>query len=418
MSELSQSKTKIIAWCLYDWANSSYFSVVTTFIFAAYFADKVAPNKIIGTYWWGNAVAFAALIVAILSPILGSIADYGGHRKKWLFGFTYLGIIASAGLWLAYPSASHVAITLLCVVVGIIAIETGMTFYNAMLPNLVSKQYLGRVSGWGWGMGYIGGLCCLIIALFVFVQGHLPWLDSQSFENIRICGPFIALWLMVFSLPLFIWVPDVVLKKVPTGKAIKQGLSTLSSTLKQLPKNKNLLFFYLSRVFYIDGLNTLFVFGGIYSAGTFHMGLDEIIVFGIVLNITAGIGAFAFAWVDDWLGAKVTIVISLSGLILFTLILLVIQTKFMYWLIAPMMGLFVGPVQAASRSLLVRIVPKENITEKFGLFALSGKATAFVGPWLVATITLLTTSQRLGMSVIVGFYSLGLLLVMLVREQQ
>jgi UMF1 family MFS transporter len=418
MSELSQSKTKIIAWCFYDWANSSYFAVVTTFIFAAYFTEKVAPDKIIGSYWWGNAVAIAALMVALLSPVLGSIVDYGGNRKKWLFGFTYLGIVASAGLWFAYPSVSYAPITLACVILGIVAIETGMTFYNSMLPDLIPKHYLGRVSGWGWGSGYVGGIVCLVITLFVFVKNSLTWLDPASFENVRICGPFVAVWLALFSLPLFLWVPDTASKKASPRKAIKQGLSSLFTTLKTLLKDKNLLLFYISRAFYIDGLNTLFVFGGIYSAGVFHMGMQEIIVFGIVLNVTAGIGAIAFAWVDDWLGAKTTILISLTGLIVSSTALLLIQSKSTYWLIAPIMGIFVGPVQAASRSLLVRIVPKESITEKFGLFALSGKATAFLGPWLVAAITLWTSNQRWGMSIIVVFYIFGLLLVMFVRERR
>lgn len=410
-------KAQIIAWCFYDWADSSYFSVVTTFIFSSYFASKVASNKVLGIYLWGNAMALSALIVALLSPIFGAIADYHGFRKVWLFVLTYLGVFSAAGLWYAYPSSKHIWLILACVVIGNTAIEMGLTFYNAMLPNLIPIQYLGRVSGWGWGMGYLGGLSCLSIALFVFVEGHFSWLDTGSFANVRICGPFIAVWLALFSLPLFLFVQDKVGLKYSARDSIKKGLAKLSKTLTELPKNTQFLFFLISRAFYIDGLNTLFAFGGIYAATTFHMSMEQVVIFGITLNITAGIGAALLAWVDDWFGSKTTIAISLIFLIIATSVILLLHDTLLFWIICAFMGLFVGPVQAASRSLLVRIVPAEMITERFGLFSLSGKATAFLGPWLVANIAMLFNSQRIGLSVIVLFYFLGLITLLFVQEK-
>ncbi len=417
MKKTYSRSSQIIAWCFYDWASSSYFSVVTTFIFSAYFASIVAPNKIIGTYLWGNAIALSAFIIAILSPVFGSIADYGGSKKIWLFVLTYIGIFASFGLWFAYPASSYVWLILACVIVGNVAIEVGLTFYNAMLPQLISMQYLGRVSGWGWGMGYVGGLSCLSIALFVFVKSQFTWLDHSTFANIRICGPLIALWLVVFSLPLFLIVQDKSSNQNSIKGSIKKGLIALLSTLKNLSKNKSFLFYLISRALYIDGLNTLFAFGGIYAATYFHMVMDEVIIFGITLNITAGIGAALFAWIDDWFGSKTTIITSLIFLIISSLVILTLHNKIIFWIICGFMGLFVGPVQAASRTLLVRIVPIETITQKFGLFSLSGKATAFLGPWLVATITLWSNSQRIGLSVIAVFYFLGLLILLFVKEQ-
>lgn len=413
-------KLQIIAWCFYDWASSSYFSVVTTFIFSAYFASEVAPNSVIGTYLWGNALAISGLIIAVVSPVVGAIADFGGFRKRWLFILTYIGIISSIGLWFAYPASSHLILILACVVIGNTALEMGLTFYNAMLPNLISIEYLGRVSGWGWGMGYFGGLTCLTIALFVFVQGHLSWLDSSSFANVRICGPFLAVWLALFSLPLFLFVQDIATAKNSASDSIKKGLSNLLQTLKALPtrKNRSFLFFLISRTFYIDGLNTLFIFGGIYAATTFHMPMAEVVIFGITLNITAGIGAGLFAWFDDWFGSKLTIMVSLSCLMLTTIVILTLHNTTLFWIVGALMGVFVGPVQAASRSLLVRIVDKEMITEKFGLFSLSGKATVFLGPWLVANITLWFHSQRMGMSVIFFFYLIGLLTLFFVQERK
>lgn len=420
MRKILSKKSQIMAWCFYDWANSSYFAVVTTFIFSAYFASEVAPNHVIGTYLWGNALAISGLIIALFSPVFGAIADFGGFRKRWLFILTYFGIISSIGLWFAYPASAHLIWILACVVIGNTALEMGLTFYNAMLPNLTSIDYLGRVSGWGWGMGYFGGLSCLTIVLFVFVQGHLSWLDSASFANVRICGPFIALWLALFSLPLFLFVQDVETAKNSANDAIKKGLTKLLQTLKALPKNKNrnFLFFLISRAFYIDGLNTLFIFGGIYAATTFHMPMDEVVIFGITLNITAGIGAGLFAWFDDWFGSKMTINISLICLMITTVVILMLHNITLFWIAGAFMGLFVGPVQSASRSLLVRIVDKEMITEKFGLFSLSGKATVFLGPWLVANFTLWFNSQRIGMSVIFLFYLLGFLTLLFVQEKK
>jgi len=406
----------VFSWCLYDWANSSYFTVVTTFIFAAYFTSKIAPNVITGTFWWGNTVAIAAFMVAIFSPIFGAIADYGGHRKVWLFILNYCGIIASFCLWFAYPHPSHAFSTLLFVAFGIFFFETAVTFYNSILPSIVPRAFLGRISGWAWGLGYVGGLLSLTICLYFFVDGPKNFLDYSTYANVRICGPFVALWVLVFSIPLFLFVSDFPSKNYPIKKAINAGIKELMKTLRYLPQEKNMLLFFISRIFYIDGLNTLFAFGGIYAAGTFHMNMAEITVFGIILNVTAGMGAIAFAWIDDWFGAKKTIMVCLALLIISTTMVLLIRTTFYFWVLAPIVGIFVGPIQAASRSLMVRIGNKEKITELFGLFAFSGKATAFIGPWLVATMTEVFLNQRIGMATIVIFFIFGLIAISFVKE--
>lgn len=408
----------ILSWGLYDWANSSFFTVIITFIFPAYFVKKIAPDHISGTYWWGNAIAFSALIVAIGAPIFGSIADYGGKRKLWLSICTYIGVIATALLWFAYPEVNYAWHTLTFLIISVIAFEIGITFYNALLPSITPITHIGRVSGWSWGLGYIGGLLSLIICLFAFVQGNFFGLSAETSANIRICGPFTALWVYVFSRPLFIFVHDVPHKQYRPKYAIKLGLMTLWKTLKKLPKDRSLLFFFASRIFYIDGLNTLFAFGGIYAAGTFHMGMSEVIILGIVLNIAAGFGAMSFAWIDDWFGAKLTITVSLICLTIAGISVLLVESTLAFWILAAILGTFVGPVQAASRSLLVRMVPEKKITEMFGLFALSGKATNFMGPWLVALLTKIFDSQRIGMSIIMVFFIIGLVGIQMVSEDK
>ena len=412
------SKPAIVAWCFYDWANSAFSTLVITFIFATYFTQAVAKTEIIGTAQWGNAIALAGIIVALLSPLLGAIADHQGCRKPWLACFTLLMIVSSALLWFIKPENQYTIGMLTLVVLGTIGFEIGVVFYNAMLRGLAPKNYIGRISGWAWGLGYAGGLVCLIIALIVFVNSDTAWfhLNPKTAAQIRICGPLVAIWIMIFSLPLFSLTPDAAATGIRTSVAINRGCKTLWHTLRTLPQHKSILLFLIARMLYIDGLNTLFAFGGIYAAGTFGLSFSQVLQFGIAMNITAGLGAAAFAWIDDYFGAKKTVLISLVAMIMTGSGILLVQSQLWFWILALILGLFVGPVQAASRSFMVRLAPPEIMTEMFGLYAFSGKATAFVNPWLVGMLTLAFNSQRIGMASVIGFLIVGALLLSRVKE--
>lgn len=416
--DLSQkpSKSSIVAWCFFDWANSAFPTVVTTYVFATYFTSSVAINKVAGTAQWGNANALAGVLIAIFSPIFGSIADYGGHRKIWIGLFSLMTILSTSLLWFAYPSHHYVYYMLTCIVIGTLGFEFGMVFYNSMLPSLAPEGYLGRISGWAWGLGYIGGLTCLTIVLFAFIQSKPSWLDTATAAHVRIAGPFIAAWFLVFALPFFFLVPDRPSTGLRLSDTVKSGLSELLHTLKQLPQQKNILTYLIARMIYIDGLNTTFAFGGIYAAGTFGLGMSGIIKFGIAMNVAAGLGAAVLAWADDLLGSKKTILISLTGLIVFALGVLVAQTLFWFIVAALSLALFVGPTQAASRTLMARIIPKEKTTEYFGLYAFSGRVTAFIGPWVLGLVTLHFNSQRAGMSTVIIFFVVGAILLLRVKE--
>ena len=303
----------IIAWFFYDWANSAFPTIITTFIFATYFSQRVAPNKIIGTSMWGNAISLAALIVAVVSPIFGAIADHEGRRKPWLGLFTLLMIVGSAWLWFVKPEHGYIYIALTGVVIGTIGSEVSMVFYNSMLRDLVPEKYIGRMSGWAWGFGYFGGLLALIFCLFFFMNNHFPFiaLNFKAYGQVRIVGPFVAVWALLFSLPLFILTPDRATTNIPVRTAIFRGIKQLIDTIRRLRDYSNIFKFLLARMLYIDGLNTVFAFGGIYAAGAYNMSLDQVILFGITMHVTAGLGAILFAWLDDWIGPKVTILISL-----------------------------------------------------------------------------------------------------------
>lgn len=414
------NKRAIVSWAIFDWANSAFPSIVITFIFSTYFATKIASNKIIGTAQWGETIGFAGLIIAILSPILGAIADNEGRRKPLLALFTLFCVIASAGLWYAYPHPNYAFITLVCVALGTIGMEVSMVFYNSMLSDIAPGNYLGRISGWAWGLGYFGGLVSMLLVLFLFINEHTRFLplDTSSFEQIRITGPLCAIWIVVFGWPLFIYTPDQPSKGIGKIKAMRLGLSTLFKTLTQVRQYKNVMLFLIARMLYIDGLNTIFAFGGIYAAGTFHFTLTQVLMFGIFTNISAGIGAAIFGWVDDALGAKLTISVTLIIILAALMGLLVSTTVWLFWVFGMMVSFCVGPIQAASRSLLIRIAPKEIITEMFGLYAFSGKATAFLGPWLVGVVTYATDNQRAGMATVIVFLSLGAMILYCVKEKK
>ncbi|VEG91099.1 MFS transporter [Legionella spiritensis] len=414
-----QNRKQILAWAFYDFANSSYFVVVFTFVFAAYFTSEMAASEIEGTELWGYTISASALLIALVSPFVGAIADFGGHHKSWLFFFTWLGVLFTAGLWFAYPDSRSIPLALVCVFISNFALEVGAVFYNSFLFDLAPPNYLGRISGWGWGCGYLGGLLCLIISLFVFVKGDPGlWFGMKDQANIRAVTVFVAVWIAVFSLPLFLLVQQKKGKHVTVGTAVKMGVKELRTTLKGLPGQRDLLLFLIARVIYIDGLNSILALGGIYAAGTFKLSVSDIMVFGIILNMTAGLGAVLFAWFDDWIGSRKTILIALGGLTLIFCFLLTVTSTLLFWIFAPVIGIFVGPVQAASRTFLARLARPEEITRMYGLYSLSGKATSFLGPFLVGTLTVWAGSQRVGMIALLPFFLIGGGLLFLVKENR
>ncbi len=404
----------IVAWCLFDWANSAFPTIIVTFVFDAYFTGAIAESPERGTAQWGWALSASALFVALAGPLLGAVADQGGRRKPWLGATTAICILASAALWVVAPGPLFLLPALVLVAIANAAFELGQVFYNAMLPELAPPTHLGRVSGWAWGLGYAGGLVSLGLVLILFVQPETPLfgLDRAAAEPVRIVGPMVALWFLVFAVPLFVWTPDRPASGLPFGAALGQGLRKLRGTLSNLGPHGNVVLFLVARMAYTDGLNTLFAFGGIYAAGTFGMDIAHVIAFGIALNVTAGLGALAFAWVDDLIGAKRTLVISIVGLIVFAAAALLAPSEAWFWAAALGLGVFIGPTQSASRSMMARLAPPERRTEMFGLFALSGRVTAFAGPALVAWATVALDSQRAGMATILAFLAVGLALLL------
>ena len=414
----AQDVSRVIwAWACYDWANSAFTTLVITFIYATYYTQAMAPDEVTGTLWWSRAVSVSAILTAVISPILGAAADRAGARKRFLAVSTAVCIAATLALAFVHPSLPNAALIALALyVVADTSFETGYVFYNAFLPTIASSSRLGRVSGYGWGLGYLGGLVCMGIALVGFVQPAVPWfgLSTEEGFNIRATNLLAAVWFALFSLPLFLVVPERHLGGVRLD--LRATVRELGGTLRAIGRYREIVRFLLARLVFNDGLITVFAFGGIYAAGTFGMTLSEVIAFGIVLNLASGFGAVAFGFLDDAIGSKRTIMLTLAALIVATTLAVWAPDRTWFWIAGILIGIFVGPNQSASRSLMARFVPEKRQAEFFGFFAFSGKATSFLGPMLLGTITAVSGSQRAGVATVLIFFAAGAILMATVDE--
>ncbi len=412
------NRRTVFAWCLYDFANSAFTTLVVTFIYAAFFTKVIAPDEVTGTWLWSRSVSITAIAVALLSPLLGALADRGGYRKRFLGFFTAVAVVGAAFLYTAMPG--QVVKALFWFTVGNIAFEMGGVFYNAFLPDVAPPDRIGRVSGYGWALGYAGGLTALALALVGFVDAETSWfgLGKEAYQNIRATNLLVAGWFAVFSLPLFLWVREKPARPDASRAPLSDSFRRLVATFRQIRRYPDIFRLLLARLFYADGLNTVFAFGGIYAAGTFGFTFEELLVFGLVLNVAAGLGALAMGFVDDWLGGKRAIQISLLGFIAATVTALFAGRRQLFWAAGLLIGLCGGPNQAASRSLMGRFVPADKKNEFYGLFAFSGKATAFMGPFLLGELTRVFGSQRAGMTVVLVFFVIGLALLHRVDEER
>ncbi|MEQ8746272.1 MFS transporter [Pyruvatibacter sp.] len=443
-----------ISWAMFDWANQPYFTLITTFIFAPYFAATYVGDPTKGQALWGETLGYAGLVIALVSPILGSIADQTGRRKPWLLACSIAFCAAVSFLWFAMPGegAINPVPIMVAVAAAAIAMEFAVVFNNAMLPSLVSSARMGTLSGLGWGIGYVGGLVALIIMLF-FMAGDretgltmlgtppLFGLDPVLSEADRFAGPMVAVWFALFVIPLFLFTPDVPATGVRPRAAVRQGLVQLRTTLGHLRRYRNIALYLFSRMLYFDGLSAIFAFGGIYAAGIFGWQIMTLGLFGIILSVFAAAGAFIGGWLDDKIGSKRTIQISVFGLIVATIgsasigpdtIFFTVPVEppqpgaapfssigeQIYLVFGILIGMSGGPAQAASRTLLARMAPPSMMTEFFGLYALSGKATAFLAPLAIAWATTAYDSQRAGLAVIVVFLVTGFMLLFGVAERR
>ncbi len=419
MSSRSLNRRAVWAWSLYDFANSSFTTLVVTFIFATYFTQAIAENEVIGTELWSRAVTLTAIVVAVLSPYVGAIADRGGYRKRFLFISTAVCVAATGALYFAEPGDVVMALTIF--IVADIAFEMGNVFYNAFLPEIATPEKIGRVSGYGWALGYIGGLFCLLAGFYILVAPEqAPFgLSKELGEHVRATNLLVAAWFALFSIPIFVIIKERRPPEPPRiGLLVRSATRQIINTFHEIRNYRDIFWLLLARLVYNDGLVTIFAFGGIYAAGTFGFTTEDIFMFGIALNVAAGLGAYLFGFVDDRIGGKATILISLGALAVASAIAVTTTDTVLFWAAAILVGLAAGPNQSASRSLMGRFIPLDKENEFYGFFAFSGKATAFMGPLLLGMLTGAFDSQRAGVGSVLIFFVLGGLILLKVDERR
>ena len=412
-SRAPTGKKAVWGWALYDFGNSAFTTLIVTFIYAVFFAQEIAPDGNTGTILWLDAIALTALVVALTSPFLGALADRGGHRRRFLFITTAVAIVGSALLYL--PTPGEVRFALVIFMIANIAFELSGVFYNSYLPDISTPDNIGRISGYGWSLGYAGGLVAMGIALVGFVG------EESLFQNVRATTLLVAVWFAVFAIPMFRWVPEPEHAETPPlGELLRSTTRQLGNTLREIRRYGQIARLLVARMIYNDGLVTIFAVGPLYASQVFDFTTTEVLYWGLALNATAGLSAFAMGFLDDRIGGKKTILISLVGLTLATAwaALAPADSKTSMFLAGLVIGIFIGPNQAASRSLLGRFVPSDKETEFYGFFAFSGKAIAFMGPILYAELTRAFGSQRYSAGSIIVFFLIGGLILATVNEQE
>jgi len=431
MSKNNHYKRTIFSWSIYDFANQPFTTITVTFIYSTFFAGTIfLGSEEAGISAWGKTITISSLIVALLSPIMGAIADRGGYRKLFLIFWTWVCIIFSYLLY--YPLPGDIFNALLFFCIANIGFEMGGVFLNAYLPEIAPKNKIGRISGYGWSFGYIGGLIALALCYVLFVVPDVPVnpltgqvLDKSTYEHIRIINIFIAIWFAIFSIPTFLYVKGKKDIRKKSGKLISESFVSIKQTFNEIKKYKQISRFLVARIIYNDAIITVIVFGGPYAYNQFGFDMEtngKLMIFGIVLNVFAGIGAFLLGFLDDFIGGKKTIQITNFGFVIACLIAFVaplfVCGESLFWFAGCLIGIFMGPNQAASRSLMARLIPERKENEFYGFFAFSGKATAFLGPLLFTLIIDYTGNMRWSILMLALLFVIGMLLLNNVDEKE
>ena len=437
-----KKKLKVYSWMLFDWACQPIHTLIATFIFGPYFVQTVVDNPVEGQALIGIAVTVSGVVVAIFSPILGALADQTQKRKPWILAFSVFFVISTFSLWFAEPSLENTFWVLLAYTIGFIAADFSTVFTNAMMPSLEKPEKLGKLSGAGWGLGYLGGLVSLIIMLGLFVEqesgltllGNDPalGLNSDEREGTRIVGPLTAVWYVIFMIPFFVFVPDVRMT-TPSQIDVLKAIKNLLLNIVNLRNRPSLGWFLAASMFYRDAMNGIFFFGGIYAAGVLGMTTVQLGVFGILAAATGTIGAYWGGALDSKYGSKFCISFMLGGLLIVTLVIFGLSRSEFYgfpldpksntpdiifYIAGGLLGFVSGPIQSASRTLLVFLADEKQITESFGLYALVGRATAFLAPALITWFTLASGSQQIGLVPIIILLFIGWYLLRLVNVEE
>ncbi|MGP3696787.1 MFS transporter [Rhodobacter sp. NSM] len=449
---MASAKHRIWGWYFFDWASQPYSTLLLTFVFAPYFAetararyvaeglDPVAAGAAAQSLW-ATGLGMASLVVALLAPLLGAVADAGGRRLVWIWGFSVFYILGSAGLWALTPDGDALVWALACFGLGFVGMEFATIFTNALLPTLGPRDRIGEISGSGFAFGYLGGVAALAVMLLFLAEGAatgrtligLPpafGLDPALREGTRVVGPFTAIWYAVFMLPFFLWVREPPVPR--SALRIRAAVQELRAFISGLPRRRSLAAYLGSSLLYRDALNALYGFGGVYASGVLGWSVIQIGTFGVVGAVTATVASWAGGRADRRFGPKPVIVTCI--LLLAVVCVLIVGTSrqsilgqplpqdsglpdLLFFVCGALIGGAGGALQAASRTMMARHTTPARATEAFGVYALSGKVTSFLAPLLIAIATTLSGSQRAGIAPLIVLFLAGLVLLVWVEPE-
>lgn len=453
-----KSRRSIFGWMMFDWATQPYSTLLLTFIFAPYFAEIVTNKKINLGFseqaaaadaqsLWGIFLAISGLLIAVCAPIFGVIADNSRSHIKFICYFSVCYFVGASGLWFATPDTLNVILILALFSLGLFGMELATILTNAFLPTLAPLEKLGRISGSGWAIGYVGGLVAIIIALLFFAEngngvtilGRPPalGLNPDLREGTRAIGPLTAIWFAFFMIPFFLYVRSPPTKSPKPSMHLSTAIMMVLDTIRKLRENRSLFTYLVSSMFYRDALNGIYSFGGIYAYGVLGWSVTDIGVFGILALISGALFSWVGGIADSKFGSKKVIQLSIFTLIATTFSIVMItpdsifgitfsrneilgtlsRSDCAFYFCGIILGAAGGIVQSASRTMLVFQADRSKITEAFGLYAFSGKATAFLAPLLVSLFTYAFQSQRIGVLPIIGLFVIGLILLTLVNKK-
>jgi MFS transporter, UMF1 family len=455
--ELAASRLGQVSWAVFEWARNPYVLLITIYLFAPYFARFVIGNGVKGQALWGAIAAAGGLIVAALAPFLGAIADAGGRRKPWIALYTIIMGAAMLTMWFAKPLSTGWMLVAIgaSVAVANVSFEFSAVFHNALLPTIAQPKRVAGLSGLGLALGNAAGIILLLFMLIALsLPGHVHWpfvpahpiwgIDQGAHEPERLAGPIAGIWLLIFSLPLFLFTPDRAGTKVSLWNAMIAGVKSVISTVRSLRRYRNVGAYLLARLFFNDGMTAVLTFGGIYASSTFRWGPIEMLLYGLELSIFAVLGGFVGGWLDNHLGSKRAIFVSIGGTAIAGLVALTMAPDRIFWFIpydthAPAIwslpffrtwpeiiflmivnftAVLITAGYANSRTMLARIAPPEKMTEFFGLYSLSGTSTTFLATGFVGWLTVVSQSQRIGLLGETLFLCTGLVLMFFVKEQR
>ena len=406
-------KSKVFSWLLFDFANTSFSVIMVTFVFPLYFKNVICNGEPSGDALWGFSISLSMLLVALISPVLGAAADYSGKRKRFLFVFTLISVLATAMLSFSGPGMAVAAIALF--ILANIGFEGGLVFYDAYLKELATDKSVGRVSGYGFAMGYLGALAILLLTKPLLSKGIV----LSNAPNVQLSFLAASVFFALFSVPIFLALRDQQKKEGPaiSFASLGSSIKEVKHTVRHIMNYPDLVRFLLAYFFYNDAILTVIAFSSIYAQNTLGFTTGELIVFFMLVQTTAIAGSIIFGFVTDKIGPKKTIVITL--LIWFVVVIAAIfaDRKELFFYTGMLAGLSMGSSQAASRSMMARLTPREHVTEFFGFYdGTFGKASAIVGPLVFGIVSAQAGSQKAALASLLMFFTIGLLLMTRVRS--